>query len=155
MSRPLDYSKWDAIELSDDEDIEVHKNIDKASFIRWKQVGRCCAAVQFACNSLLLPFFVASNQYTLCTLTHAHERRCTTQADIHRQREERRQRIALCKQELQTNDELALRVQQLVPILRGERGVDEQRQAVEKLAVDLVAYDKVKEKVGVIIVEDV
>ncbi|RUP43433.1 Cdc37 N terminal kinase binding-domain-containing protein [Jimgerdemannia flammicorona] len=36
MSR-LDYSKWDALELSDDSDIEVHPNVDKASFIRWKQ----------------------------------------------------------------------------------------------------------------------
>ena len=38
MSRGgIDYSKWDHIELSDDEDIEVHPNIDKASFIRWRQ----------------------------------------------------------------------------------------------------------------------
>ena len=37
MAKPLSYSKWDNIELSDDEDIEVHPNIDKASFIRWKQ----------------------------------------------------------------------------------------------------------------------
>ncbi|KAG7664275.1 CDC37 [[Candida] subhashii] len=34
---PIDYSKWDKIELSDDSDIEVHPNVDKASFIRWKQ----------------------------------------------------------------------------------------------------------------------
>ncbi|GME71331.1 unnamed protein product [Ambrosiozyma monospora] len=33
----VDYSKWDKIELSDDSDIEVHPNVDKASFIRWKQ----------------------------------------------------------------------------------------------------------------------
>jgi cell division cycle protein 37 len=33
----LDYSKWDRLELSDDEDIECHPNIDKASFVRWKQ----------------------------------------------------------------------------------------------------------------------
>ncbi|CRG83135.1 Hsp90 co-chaperone Cdc37 [Talaromyces islandicus] len=33
----LDYSKWDAIELSDDSDIEVHPNVDKRSFIRAKQ----------------------------------------------------------------------------------------------------------------------
>lgn len=33
----LDYSKWDTIELSDDSDIEVHPNVDKASFIRWRQ----------------------------------------------------------------------------------------------------------------------
>ncbi|WFD34549.1 hsp90 co-chaperone Cdc37 [Malassezia cuniculi] len=33
----LNYSKWDNIELSDDSDIEVHPNVDKKSFIRWKQ----------------------------------------------------------------------------------------------------------------------
>lgn len=34
---PIDYSKWDKIELSDDSDIEVHPNVDKRSFIKWKQ----------------------------------------------------------------------------------------------------------------------
>lgn len=33
----LDYSKWDALELSDDSDIEVHPNVDKRSFIQAKQ----------------------------------------------------------------------------------------------------------------------
>ncbi|KAF4764152.1 hypothetical protein N7455_010210 [Penicillium solitum] len=33
----LDYSKWDALELSDDSDVEVHPNVDKRSFIRAKQ----------------------------------------------------------------------------------------------------------------------
>lgn len=33
----VDYSKWDRLELSDDSDIECHPNVDKASFIRWKQ----------------------------------------------------------------------------------------------------------------------
>ena len=33
----LDYSKWDALELSDDSDIEEHPNVDKRSFIRAKQ----------------------------------------------------------------------------------------------------------------------
>ncbi|ODQ65109.1 hypothetical protein NADFUDRAFT_83186 [Nadsonia fulvescens var. elongata DSM 6958] len=33
----VDYSKWDKLELSDDSDVEVHPNVDKASFIRWKQ----------------------------------------------------------------------------------------------------------------------
>ena len=33
----IDYSKWDKIELSDDSDIEVHPNVDKNSFIKWKQ----------------------------------------------------------------------------------------------------------------------
>ncbi|CAG8609766.1 9820_t:CDS:2 [Dentiscutata heterogama] len=34
---PIDYSKWDKLELSDDDDFECHPNVDKASFIRWKQ----------------------------------------------------------------------------------------------------------------------
>ena len=34
---PIDYSKWDKLELSDDSDVEVHPNVDKASFVRWKQ----------------------------------------------------------------------------------------------------------------------
>jgi len=34
---PINYSKWDALELSDDSDIEVHPNVDKRSFIRAKQ----------------------------------------------------------------------------------------------------------------------
>lgn len=34
---PIDYSKWDKIELSDDSDVEVHPNVDKRSFIKWKQ----------------------------------------------------------------------------------------------------------------------
>lgn len=33
----VDYSKWDNLELSDDSDIEVHPNVDKKSFIKWKQ----------------------------------------------------------------------------------------------------------------------
>lgn len=37
MVSKLNYSKWDNLELSDDSDIEVHPNVDKASFIRWKQ----------------------------------------------------------------------------------------------------------------------
>ncbi|KAF8606992.1 hypothetical protein BDV93DRAFT_436861 [Ceratobasidium sp. AG-I] len=34
---PLNYSKWDQLELSDDSDIEGHPNVDKRSLIRWKQ----------------------------------------------------------------------------------------------------------------------
>ncbi|RKP35739.1 hypothetical protein BJ085DRAFT_16705 [Dimargaris cristalligena] len=37
MARPLNYSKWDNIELSDDDEVEVHPNVDKQSFIRWRQ----------------------------------------------------------------------------------------------------------------------
>jgi cell division cycle protein 37 len=31
------YSKWDALELSDDSDIEGHPNVDHKSLVRWKQ----------------------------------------------------------------------------------------------------------------------
>ncbi|KLT44051.1 hypothetical protein CC85DRAFT_315833 [Cutaneotrichosporon oleaginosum] len=34
---PLNYSKWDNLELSDDSDIEEHPNVDKRSMIRWRQ----------------------------------------------------------------------------------------------------------------------
>ncbi|KAL7902308.1 hypothetical protein HDV63DRAFT_399404 [Trichoderma sp. SZMC 28014] len=34
---PIDYSRFDSIEVSDDSDIEVHPNVDKRSFIRAKQ----------------------------------------------------------------------------------------------------------------------
>ncbi|KAH9933216.1 Cdc37 N terminal kinase binding-domain-containing protein [Epithele typhae] len=34
---PLNYSKWDKLELSDDSDIEGHPNVDKKSLVRWKQ----------------------------------------------------------------------------------------------------------------------
>lgn len=37
MVGKLNYNKWDNLELSDDSDIEVHPNVDKKSFIRWKQ----------------------------------------------------------------------------------------------------------------------
>jgi len=33
----MDYSKWENIELSDDEDVEVHPNVDRDSFIRWRR----------------------------------------------------------------------------------------------------------------------
>jgi cell division cycle protein 37 len=34
---PIDYSKWDTLEISDDEDFECHPNVDKKSMMRWKQ----------------------------------------------------------------------------------------------------------------------
>ncbi|KAH9929022.1 Cdc37 N terminal kinase binding-domain-containing protein [Epithele typhae] len=34
---PINYSKWDSLELSDDSDIEGHPNIDKRSLIEWKR----------------------------------------------------------------------------------------------------------------------
>lgn len=33
------YKKWDKLELSDDED-DVHPNIDKQSWFRWKHQAR-------------------------------------------------------------------------------------------------------------------
>ncbi|KAF8061702.1 Cdc37 N terminal kinase binding-domain-containing protein [Lyophyllum atratum] len=63
---PLNYSKWDQLELSDDSDIEGHPNVDKKSLIRWKQrdihekremrkhqIAKLRA--QIACNNVLLP----------------------------------------------------------------------------------------------------
>ncbi|KAJ2700408.1 hsp90 co-chaperone Cdc37 [Coemansia sp. IMI 209128] len=34
---PLDYSKWDNLELSDDSEVEPHPNIEKGTFIRLRQ----------------------------------------------------------------------------------------------------------------------
>ncbi|KAJ7644223.1 hypothetical protein FB45DRAFT_1115105 [Roridomyces roridus] len=34
---PLNYAKWDQLELSDDSDIEGHPNVDHKSLVRWKQ----------------------------------------------------------------------------------------------------------------------
>jgi len=39
MSKPFDYSKWDNIELSDDED-DVHPNIERESWFRMKHRAR-------------------------------------------------------------------------------------------------------------------
>ena len=39
MSKPFDYSKWDNIELSDDEE-DVHPNIDRESWFRMKHRSR-------------------------------------------------------------------------------------------------------------------
>ncbi|KIM40889.1 hypothetical protein M413DRAFT_445662 [Hebeloma cylindrosporum] len=63
---PLNYSKWDQLELSDDSDIEGHPNVDKKSLIRWKQrdIHEKREArkqkiqslrAQIACNKVLLP----------------------------------------------------------------------------------------------------
>ena len=35
----LDYSKWDHIEISDDED-DTHPNVDTASLFRWRHQAR-------------------------------------------------------------------------------------------------------------------
>lgn len=39
MAKPFDYSKWDNIELSDDEE-DVHPNIDRESWFRMKHRSR-------------------------------------------------------------------------------------------------------------------
>ncbi|KAH8113509.1 hsp90-like protein [Phellopilus nigrolimitatus] len=63
---PLNYSKWDALELSDDSDIEGHPNVDHRSLVNWKRrdihekramrnqkIADIKAEV--ACNDVLLP----------------------------------------------------------------------------------------------------
>jgi cell division cycle protein 37 len=40
MSKGFDYSKWDNIEISDDETEEIHPNIDKESWFRMKHRSR-------------------------------------------------------------------------------------------------------------------
>ncbi|KAJ7459933.1 Cdc37 N terminal kinase binding-domain-containing protein [Mycena latifolia] len=63
---PLNYQKWDQLELSDDSDIEGHPNVDKRSLIRWKQrdihekreqrkVKIEHLRAQIACNNVLYP----------------------------------------------------------------------------------------------------
>ncbi|KAG1745957.1 Cdc37 N terminal kinase binding-domain-containing protein [Suillus paluster] len=63
---PLNYSKWDQLELSDDSDIEGHPNVDKRSLIRWKQrdihekretrkVKISALHAEIACNGILAP----------------------------------------------------------------------------------------------------
>lgn len=63
---PLNYSKWDQLELSDDSDIEGHPNVDKRSLIRWKQRDIHekrearkhkieALSAEIACNNILHP----------------------------------------------------------------------------------------------------
>ncbi|KIK18353.1 hypothetical protein PISMIDRAFT_109573 [Pisolithus microcarpus 441] len=63
---PLNYSKWDQLELSDDSDIEGHPNVDKRSLIRWKQrdihekrearkLRIAALQAEIACNDVLAP----------------------------------------------------------------------------------------------------
>ncbi|KAF7314379.1 Hsp90 co-chaperone Cdc37g [Mycena kentingensis (nom. inval.)] len=63
---PLNYSKWDKLELSDDSDIEGHPNVDHKSLVRWKQrdihekrearkFKISNLEAQIACNNVLLP----------------------------------------------------------------------------------------------------
>ncbi|EJD50418.1 hsp90-like protein [Auricularia subglabra TFB-10046 SS5] len=63
---PLNYSKWDQLEVSDDSDIEGHPNVDHKSLVRWKQrdihekrearkqrIAQLTAEI--ACNDVILP----------------------------------------------------------------------------------------------------
>ncbi|THV00851.1 hypothetical protein K435DRAFT_591999, partial [Dendrothele bispora CBS 962.96] len=68
---PLNYSKWDQLELSDDSDIEGHPNVDKRSLIRWKQ------------------------------------------RDIHEKREQRKQRITYLHAQIDCNEVLLPRIQEI------------------------------------------
>ncbi|KAL5524797.1 CDC37 [Sanghuangporus sanghuang] len=63
---PLNYSKWDKLEVSDDSDIEGHPNVDHRSLVAWKQrdirerrAARNAKIAQLkaeiACNEVLLP----------------------------------------------------------------------------------------------------
>ncbi|KIK57286.1 hypothetical protein GYMLUDRAFT_173119 [Collybiopsis luxurians FD-317 M1] len=63
---PLNYDKWQKLELSDDSDIEGHPNVDKKSLIRWKQRDIhekrerrkqriTYLRAQIACNKVLYP----------------------------------------------------------------------------------------------------
>ncbi|KAL5482910.1 CDC37_3 [Sanghuangporus weigelae] len=63
---PLNYSKWDKLEVSDDSDIEGHPNVDHRSLVAWKQrdIREKRAArnakieqlkAEIACNEILLP----------------------------------------------------------------------------------------------------
>ncbi|CAG8495905.1 4139_t:CDS:2 [Ambispora gerdemannii] len=75
---PIDYSKWDKLELSDDEDFECHPNVDKPSLIRWKQ------------------------------------------AEIHRKREERREKIENLKKQIVQDDELLIRIDDMINQVENE-----------------------------------
>ena len=45
-AKMVDYSVWDHIEVSDDED-ETHPNIDTASLFRWRHQVGLCALIPF------------------------------------------------------------------------------------------------------------
>ncbi|KAJ3154664.1 hsp90 co-chaperone Cdc37 [Geranomyces variabilis] len=68
---PVDYSKWDKLELSDDEDFECHPNVDKASMVRWKQ------------------------------------------ADIHKHRRERKDKLAALEREVTVNNRITAALKQI------------------------------------------
>jgi cell division cycle protein 37 len=66
VAMPLNYSKWDQLELSDDSDIEGHPNVDKRSLIRWKQrsiheqretrkLKISALQAELSCNAVLTP----------------------------------------------------------------------------------------------------
>ncbi|KAJ7175958.1 Cdc37 N terminal kinase binding-domain-containing protein [Mycena filopes] len=63
---PLNYNKWDALQLSDDSDIEEHPNVDKRSMVRalqnkiheereQRKYNIAHLRAQIACNHILYP----------------------------------------------------------------------------------------------------
>ncbi|KAI9207556.1 uncharacterized protein BJ171DRAFT_493013 [Polychytrium aggregatum] len=70
----INYSKWDKIELSDDDDFECHPNVDKGSMIRWKQ------------------------------------------ADIHKQRRERKDKSVLLQMEMDLAQKAFAMIKDLIPL---------------------------------------
>lgn len=56
----IDYSVWDHIEVSDDED-DTHPNIDTPSLFRWRHQVR--GKIHLHCATAPLYFSVEVNQY--------------------------------------------------------------------------------------------
>ncbi|TPX62826.1 hypothetical protein PhCBS80983_g00218 [Powellomyces hirtus] len=75
---PVDYSKWDKLELSDDEEFECHPNVDKASMVRWRQ------------------------------------------ADIHKKRRERKDKLAALARETEVNTRVITALKQITTPSEGE-----------------------------------
>ena len=85
MSKPFDYSKWDKIELSDDEE-DVHPNIDRESWFRMKHRSRVEREEneekdkQRIVNEVSCENFVCSAAavcFSLCSRLRVVERVCT------------------------------------------------------------------------------
>ncbi|KAI8147120.1 hypothetical protein BJV82DRAFT_597851 [Fennellomyces sp. T-0311] len=65
---PLDYSKWDNLELSDDSDIECHPNVDKRSMIKWKQEAIHRERAERKANITQLEQFIPLEEWVLSQL---------------------------------------------------------------------------------------
>ncbi|KAI9327598.1 hypothetical protein DFJ73DRAFT_782874 [Zopfochytrium polystomum] len=97
---PVDYSKWDKLELSDDEDFDCHPNVDKASMIRWKQ------------------------------------------AEIHRQRRERQDKIKALKLEKAMNERIVGALATLSPSSTSFSSPGAAASAAATLSKDMEEWDK-------------